>query len=143
MENIKQNTTAKRSSSQHHADSCKSNYSRNAQDASTSASQAKIKSDRSDNSAKAARNTMNKLLSDISNLQTVNMTRLKELEAEITRLRTSFTSLDVQQINKEIKGAGDEQIRYITEYREKIQDISSQTRELKRLYDSLKSVPCN
>lgn len=140
---IKQNVTAKQSSSQHLTDSCKSNYSRNAQDARSSAAEARSKSIQSDKNAKASRDAADKLLNDISNLQTVNTTRLKELQREITRLRTAFTSLDVQHLNTQLKVAKNEQARYIVEYRQKVKEIRIQTQELKQLYESLQSISCN
>lgn len=140
--NIKENTTLKHSSAQHLTDSCKFNYSRNAQDAQSSSVEAQSKSDQSEKIAKASRQTVDNLLEDISNLKTVNTTRLKEIQREILRLRAAFTSLEVKHLNAELKVASVEQAKYISEYRQKVQQIKSQTQELRQLYRSLQSVPC-
>ena len=97
----------------------------------------------SDKSAKASREAVDKLLKDISALQIINTTRLKELQGEITRLRTAFTRLDVQHLNTQLKTAKNEQARYIVEYRQKLEETRTQTQELKQLYESLQSVSCN
>lgn len=120
---------------------CQENYTRYAKDAREKSTKALNDATNANTGINNAKKSIDNINIEFGKLQQVNATRLRELQNEIKRLRSSFEQRDVSNLNKNLQDAMVKQKTFIDSHKQQVKELRRQVNEMKQLRNSLKAVP--